>query len=276
MNNVDTILLGIIQGLAEFLPISSSGHLVLFQKLLGFREPELLLDVVLHLGTLFSVCIYFRSDLKDMLKETWEFCRDLCRRQKGFRDVDDKPSAALTLMVVIGTIPTCLIGLAFQSQLERLFDSVTMVGFALLTTGFILLISRYIPENGKRKGKIILFTALCIGAAQGFAIVPGISRSGTTIVCGMILGLRRELAARYSFLLSIPAIIGAMVVQLYAHELTGVIFLPLASGFLSAAIVGLIALKIVMDMVKKGKLFFFSPYCWAIGLLAIGIGYMAG
>ncbi|MBW1849325.1 MAG: undecaprenyl-diphosphate phosphatase [Deltaproteobacteria bacterium] len=276
MNNFDTILLGIIQGLAEFLPISSSGHLVLFQKLLGFREPELLLDVVLHLGTLFSVCIYFRSDLKDMLKETWEFCRDLCRRQKGFRDVDDKPSAALTLMVVIGTIPTCLIGLAFQSQLERLFGSVTMVGFALLTTGFILLISRYIPENGKRKGKIILFTALCIGVAQGFAIVPGISRSGTTIVCGMILGLRRELAARYSFLLSIPAIIGAMVVQLYAHELTGVIFLPLASGFLSAAIVGLIALKIVMDMVKKGKLFFFSPYCWAIGLLAIGIGYMAG
>ena len=276
MNNFDTILLGIIQGLAEFLPISSSGHLVLFQKLLGFREPELLLDVVLHLGTLFSICIYFRSDLKDMLKETWEFCIDLCRKQKGFRDVDDKPSAALTLMVVIGTIPTCLIGLAFQSQLERLFGSVTMVGFALLTTGFILLISRYIPENGKRKGKIILFTALCIGVAQGFAIVPGISRSGTTIVCGMILGLRRELAARYSFLLSIPAIIGAMVVQLYAHELTGVIFLPLASGFLSAAIVGLIALKIVMDMVKKGKLFFFSPYCWAIGLLAIGIGYMAG
>lgn len=276
MNNFDTILLGIIQGLAEFLPISSSGHLVLFQKLLGFKEPELLLDVVLHLGTLFSICIYFRSDLKDMLKETWEFCIDLCRKQKGFRDVDDKPSAALTLMVVIGTIPTCLIGLAFQSQLERLFGSVTMVGFALLTTGFILLISRYIPENGKRKGKIILFTALCIGVAQGFAIVPGISRSGTTIVCGMILGLRRELAARFSFLLSIPAIIGAMVVQLYAHELTGVTFLPLASGFLSAAIVGLIALKIVMDMVKKGKLFFFSPYCWAIGLLAIGIGYMAG
>lgn len=275
MNNFDTILLGIIQGLAEFLPISSSGHLVLFQKLLGFREPELLLDVVLHLGTLFSVCIYFRSDLKDMLKETWEFCRDLCKREKRFRDIDDKPSAALTLMVVIGTIPTCFIGLAFQSQLERLFGSITMVGFALLTTGFILLISKYIPENGKRKDKIILFAALCIGAAQGFAIVPGISRSGTTIVCGMILGLRRELAARFSFLLSIPAIIGAMMVQLYANELTGVILLPLVSGFLSAAIVGLIALKIVMDVVKKGKLFFFSPYCWAIGLMAIGIGYMA-
>jgi len=276
MNNFDTILFGIIQGLAEFLPISSSGHLVLFQKLLGFREPELLLDVVLHLGTLLSVCIYFRSDLKDMLKETWEFCRELWKREKRFRDIDDKPSAALSLMVVIGTIPTCFIGLAFQSQLERLFGSITMVGFALLTTGFILLISRYISEDGKRKSKIILIAALCIGAAQGFAIVPGISRSGTTIVCGMILGLRRELAARFSFLLSIPAIIGAMAVQLYANELTGVILLPLVSGFLSAAIVGLIALKIVMAMVKKGKLFFFSPYCWAIGLMAIGIGYMAG
>ena len=276
MNNFDTILLGIIQGLAEFLPISSSGHLVLFQKLLGFREPKLLLDVVLHLGTLLSVCIYFRSDLKDMLKETWEFCRDLWKREKRFRDIDDKPSAALSLMVMIGTIPTCFIGLAFQSQLERLFGSITMVGFALLTTGFILLISKYIPEDGKRKSKIILIAALCIGTAQGFAIVPGISRSGTTIVCGMILGLRRELAARFSFLLSIPAIIGAMAVQLYANELTGVILLPLVSGFLSAAIVGLIALKIVMDMVKKGKLFFFSPYCWAIGLMAIGLGYMAG
>jgi len=276
MNNFDTILLGIIQGLAEFLPISSSGHLVLFQKLLGFREPELLLDVVLHLGTLLAVCIYFRSDLEDMLKETWKFCTKLCREKKGLRDINKKPSAALTLMVVIGTIPTCLIGFVFQSQLERLFGSITMVGFALLITGFILLISKYIPENEKSKDKIILFTALCIGAAQGVAIAPGISRSGITIVCGMILGLRGELAARFSFLLSIPAIIGAVAVQLYAHELTGVNFIPLASGFLSAAIVGLITLKIVMDMVKKGRLFFFSPYCWAIGLMAIGIGYMAG
>jgi len=275
MSSFETILLGIIQGLAEFLPISSSGHLAIFQHLLGFKEPELLVDVVLHLGTLLSVCIYFRSDLMAMVKETLEFCGDLFRGRRGFKDIDDKPSAALTFMVVVGTIPTVFIGFLFRSSLERLFGSVTMVGLALLITGFILLVSRYLPEDEHRKDKVVLFTALLIGTVQGFALVPGISRSGTTIVCGMICGLRRELAARFSFLLSIPAIIGAVVLQLYTERLTDVIFPPLVSGFFSSAIVGLIALVILMGIVRKGKLFLFSPYCWIIGLIAIGIGFMA-
>jgi undecaprenyl-diphosphatase len=147
-----------------------------------------------------------------------------------------------------------------------------MVGLALLCTGFILLISRYIPESEKRKDRVMLLASLCIGASQGVALVPGISRSGITIVCGLLCGLSRDLSARFSFLLSIPAIIGAMVLQLHSETLTGTIFPPLLAGFISSALIGLIALKILMSMVRKGRLFFFSPYCWALGLLAVCIG----
>ncbi|UCF56747.1 MAG: undecaprenyl-diphosphate phosphatase, partial [Deltaproteobacteria bacterium] len=136
----------------------------------------------------------------------------------------------------------------------------------LVVTGFILAITKFIPENYNRSEVVGILVALAIGTAQGLALIPGISRSGATIVCGLLCGLKRDMAARFSFLLAIPAIIGAIVVQLNAEALGKVGLLSLTSGSISAALVGLIALKILMGMVRRGNLFYFAPYCWALGL----------
>jgi len=269
MDIISSIFLGIVQGLTEFLPVSSSGHLVLFQNLLGFGEPELLLDCSLHLGTLLAVCIYLRSELKLMLFEIWKFLIDLIKVGGIKRPLDGKPHAFLAIMVLMGTLPTLLIGILFRSSIENLFGSVTAVGIMLLFTGFILAITKLIPGGYGKRNEVALVVALAIGTAQGLALVPGISRSGVTIVCGLVCGLKRDTAARFSFLLAIPAIIGATLVQLNAEAIGQVGLLSLTTGFIAAALVGLIALKILMGVVRKGKLFYFAFYCWALGLFII-------
>ena len=271
MTEITSIFLGAIQGLTEFLPISSSGHLVLFQNLLGFREPELLLDVSLHMGTLLAVCLYFRSDLKQMAKELWSFSIDLCRGRKKARQVHETPHASLALWVIIGTLPTALIGLLFRTPLEGLFGSLPIVGAMLIITGSILAVTLFLSKEGGRRSRINLVTALAVGVVQGLAIIPGISRSGATIVCGLFFQLNRDLAARFSFLLSIPAIIGALVLQTVSLNLNEVALMPLLTGFFSSALIGLFALKILMGMVRKGYLAYFAPYCWALGLLILVI-----
>jgi undecaprenyl-diphosphatase len=256
MNIFETTILGIIQGLTEFLPVSSSGHLVLFQNLLGFKEPELLLDCSLHFGTLLAVCVYFRNDLKKIVTEIW----------KGdFKN----PHASLALWIVVGSVPTAVIGLVFKAPLERLFGSVTIVGATLIVTGIIVALTRMIPEGFGTRTRVGLLAALAVGTAQGLAIIPGISRSGTTIVCALLLGLDRDLAGRFSFLLAIPAIIGALAIQIDLDALERVGLVPLGFGFFSSAIVGLLALKLLMGIVRKGHLYYFAPYCWVIGLVVV-------
>jgi undecaprenyl-diphosphatase len=269
INEVNSTFLGIVQGLTEFLPISSSGHLVLFQNLLGFREPALLLDVSLHLGTLLAVCIYFRKDLIQMARETWAFFRDLSRGRKRFHQIHENPHAALLLWVVVGSVPTALIGLLFKDPLERLFGSLTLVGVMLMVTGLILAASKFLSRGNRIRAKVGLLAALAVGTVQGIAIIPGISRSGSTIVCGLFFGMERELAAKFSFLLSIPAIFGALLLQLRSEALGSIEFLPIFIGFFSSALVGLLALKVLMGMVRKGRLAYFAPYCWALGLLIL-------
>ncbi|MFC1866942.1 undecaprenyl-diphosphate phosphatase [Thermodesulfobacteriota bacterium] len=269
MDSITSIFLGIVQGLTEFLPVSSSGHLVLFQHMLGFREPELLVDISLHIGTLLAVCIYFSSDLKEMIGETWQFISDFFTGHKRDISISESPHAMLTLWVVVGTIPTALIGLFFKSPLENLFGDVNRVGVMLICTGLILVGTRLIPKYYIRRKKVGMITALAVGVAQGVAIIPGISRSGTTIVCGMVCGMDRELSARFSFLLSIPAIIGALVLQLGSEGLGSADIIPVVFGLITSAVVGLIALKILMGVVRKGNLFYFAPYCWLLGLSII-------
>ena len=269
MNTISSIFLGIIQGLTEFLPVSSSGHLVFFQNLLGFKEPELLLDCSLHLGTLLAVCLYLRSELKSMVVATWKSASLLTRDKRNPKSTDDNAHASLTVMVLIGTLPTLLIGILFRSSIENLFGSVSVVGVTLVVTGLILAITKLIPEDYNRSEVVGILVALAVGTAQGLALIPGISRSGSTIVCGLLCGLKRDMAARFSFLLAIPAIIGATVVQLDAEGIGNVGLLSLTSGFISSALVGLIALRILMGMVRRGRLFYFAPYCWALGLLIL-------
>ena len=273
MDIFSSILLGVVQGLTEFLPISSSGHLILFQNLLGFREPELLFDIGLHLGTLVAVCVFFGRDLRAMMVETVDFLASLLARKKDLGQIKEYPQAYMLLWVLVGTIPTGCIGLWFKTPLESLFGSLRLVGFMLMCTGLILVVTWKLPENYTRRTSVGLFAALAVGIAQGIAIIPGISRSGSTIVCGMFCKLQRETAARFSFLLSIPATLGAMAIQI-ASEGVGQGALPaLAVGFMVSAVVGLLALKILMGMVRKGRLYYFAPYCWAVGLLILFLSF---
>jgi undecaprenyl-diphosphatase len=271
---LETIFLGVIQGLTEFLPVSSSGHLVVFQNLIGLKEPELLLDCSLHLGTLLAVCIYFRSDVGLMVKEIWQLLKQTMKILRGSGRSDPDVSSRqqydyLVWWVIIGSVPTGIIGLVFREPLENLFGSVSTVGVMLIVTGIIVGLTRLMPEGYGTRARIGFMVALAVGTAQGLAIIPGISRSGATIVCGLLFGLDRELAGRFSFLLAIPAIIAALAVQINVEALARVGFVPLLFGFLSSALVGFVALKLLMGMVKKGHLYYFAPYCWAVGLLIL-------
>jgi undecaprenyl-diphosphatase len=263
VNNIETIFLGIVQGLTEFLPVSSSGHLVIFKNLLGMKEPEILLDASLHLGTLIAVCIYFRKDLVNMVTELWSFV------SPGSNKEGLKPNARLAMMVVLGTVPTAIIGLAFKDSIEKAFGSLFIVGIMLLITGVIVGITRFIPKAHCTATRVGPLIALAIGVAQGLAIMPGISRSGSTIVCALLLGLNRELAGRFSFLLAIPAILGAVVLQLDADAIQRVGVAPLILGLVSSGIIGFLALKLLMGIVKKGHFYYFAPYCWGLGLLTL-------
>ena len=204
-----------------------------------------------------------------MILETWNLISGCLKRDEPLSSIKEKPHAILAAWVIIGTLPTVLIGFFFKDPLEALFGKVHWVGGMLVLTGFIIGIARILsPEYNKRKN-VGLLTALAVGTAQGLAIIPGISRSGSTIICGMLCGMERELSARFSFILSIPAITGAMVLQLVSHETETFDLLPLLTGFSFAALTGFLALKFLMKMVRKGNLALFAPYCWAIGLYVI-------
>ncbi len=281
--------MGIIQGLTEFLPISSSGHLVIFQHLIGLKDPELLLDIALHVGTLLAILIFFRADIKMMITESIGFVRKFCkltrlklprppwkRERCGQGGTSGQvsaqsPHAALTFRILIGTIPTALIGVIFNSFFHEMFGSTRLVGFMLIVTGAILGASRLIPDYFTKRKEVGLISAMAVGLAQGVAIIPGISRSGATIVCGLFCGLNRDMAGRFSFLLSIPAIVGASVLKFDMIKITEIGLIPFLAGIVVSFLVGLIALKITMDMLRKGHLYYFSPYCLLAGILALFI-----
>lgn len=268
MAAVKAAVLGLVQGLTEFLPVSSSGHLVLGQHLFGLKEPELLFDVVLHLGTLVAVFIVFRKELVDLVLE---FLRlpGLIRDRRLGRAWRERAQFRMMVLIVIGSVPTAILGFAFKDWFESLFSSTLAVGLALVFTGAILYLTKSLKGVGRGVHGFGPADSLLVGLAQGLAITPGLSRSGLTICTGLFLGLERELAARYSFLLSIPAISGALVLQL--RDFKPGVFGPvdLGIGFVSAFLSGLFALVILLRLVKRGRLHYFSYYCWLIGLTTI-------
>jgi undecaprenyl-diphosphatase len=262
MDLLKTIVLGIVQGLTEFLPISSSGHLVLAADLLQFQEEGVAFEVFVHLGTLFSVLIAFRSDIFKMVLAPFKLWRGT--------DVnsDTREYALWDLYVIIGTIPAAVIGLIFKDQIEAFFSNTILVIIMLFITGTILLFSRKIKSA---QGPVTPWKSFLIGCAQAFAILPGISRSGSTIVTGMVLGVDREKAARFSFILSIPAILGAFVLKmadLMESSLSSTQLLYLLTGTLAAFISGYVAIVWLMNLIKKGKLDRFAYYCYAIVIIA--------
>lgn len=261
MDIIKALILGLIQGLTEFLPVSSSGHLVLMQHYLKFPLPPLLFDIMLHFGTLLAVVYVFRKDLLAILKSILEYFKhkDIANNNIWF-----------LLMILIGTIPTGLIGVLFKPYFESLFSSVLSVGFALLATAIILILAELLGKKVKRE-RISVVNALLIGAIQGVAIIPGISRSGATISMAAVQGINKEVSAKYSFLLSIPAILGAIILEFGSGDLSILsnnwyIYL---SGTLMAIFSGVLAIKTLLWVLRKYNFYIFSVYCAILGLLVI-------
>lgn len=260
-------LIGIVQGLTEFLPVSSSAHLVFMHEITGFA-PNLAFDTVLHIGSLVAVIIYFWNDVVKMLKSFFSSLADIPRGnfKKGIKEDKFKK---LAWFVIIGTIPAGLAGVLFKDFFESLFSDITAVAFFLLITGFLLWGSERISkrtENKRGLKEMTVKNTLLIGIAQACAIAPGISRSGATISTGLFLGLERELAARYSFLLSIPAILGAALVQV--NDISAGLDVSAGAfiaGFIAAAISGYLAIKLMLKLIKERNLLVFAYYCWIVG-----------
>ena len=269
MDLFQAIILGVIQGLTEFLPVSSSGHLIIFQNLFGLNEPELFFDISVHVGTLAAIIIFFWKEIWAIIISLAHFIALALKKRISFSNVYKDKDAKLAVLIAIGSIPTGIIGILFHKIADTLFSSVVLVGFMLIVTGLLLWATRWVKKDRKNIDNFSAKDALIIGLVQGIAIIPGISRSGSTIAAGLFLGLNRETAARYSFLLSIPAILGAAVLSL--NHLSAHI-LPLKVtlfGAVTSCIVGYWALKLLVKIVKHGRIQIFAPYCWAIGVLAL-------
>ena len=253
MDSINSILLGIIQGLTEFLPISSSGHLVLGQHLLGIENSGILLEVVLHLGTLLSILLYYRRDIFQLLQ-------GISQR--------DTASLHYTFMVGVATIPAVVVGLLFKSQLESLFLP-AFVPYMILITGCVLITSKYATESQK---SITLKIAIIIGCAQVFAMLPGISRSGMTISLALFLGIHRGDAAKFSFFMAIPVLLGAGILQLSHVGEMPINVWALFLGFLSAFISGYVVINWLIKIISNQHFWKFSYYCIFVGLLCIVFG----
>jgi len=278
MEPIQAIVLGIIQGLTEFLPVSSSGHLVIFQHLFQITEPVVSFDISVHFGTLLVVIIFFRKDLIAMFTALVKSVPALCKKKTcsgSINDLKDNGSKELKLvfLIVAGSIPTGIIGIFFHKIADRLFSSILLVGFMLLITGALLWLTRIPKQNNKGIEKFSVSAAIIIGLVQGIAIIPGISRSGSTIAAGLLLGLDKQIAARYSFLLSIPAICGAEILNLFSSHSGDMIPVHISLiGMCSAFIVGYFALSLLMYLVKNGRMYVFSPYCFLAGGIALLLG----
>ncbi len=261
-------ILGILQGLTEFLPVSSSGHLVLGQIFFGITQPSLAFNISVHMGTLGAVLVVYSADIKNMALSVLSGTTRMVKKKPVSLESDEH--LKLALFILAGSVPTALIGMGLKNFEDILFSSARLVGAMLLVTGTILWVSRRFYRTGAIGIPLDLKRALIIGVSQGLAVIPGISRSGTTIACGMFCGLDRQTAARFSFLLSIPAILGAECLSIL-ESLDQGIQLDAAAiyGTLAAFVSGLIALKLLIRLVHAGKFHLFAPYCWGIGILVL-------
>ena len=270
MTLFSSVILGLIQGITEFLPISSSGHLAIAEHLLhtsGMKTPEFF-DVLLHLGTLVAVFIAYWSDIRDMIVELIAGARDLARRSTP----NPVPLARrLILLIIVSTLPLFVV-LPVKDLVEGLADNMYFVAGALLVTGCLLFASDRVKKGRKTEKSATLVDALLVGVGQAIATCPGISRSGTTITAGCFAGFDRKFAVRYSFLMSIPAILGANILSLKDAFEAGIIWgdVPVSLvGVAVAAVVGYACIRLLKMIAEKGRFGFFAYYCWIVGALTL-------
>lgn len=277
MSYFEAIILGLVQGLAEFLPISSSGHLALLQQAFGIHEDKVLLfAVLLHVGTLISVFIIYWKDIWELIVELCLTIRDLCTG-KGLR-LAERPIRKLGVMIIVATIPTAIIGLVFSDFFDSLYNSVIPIGVGLIITGFLLIFAEKKGEGNRGIQQMNFRNAIFIGLVQGVAICPGISRSGSTLFGSLICNLDRKFAVKFVFLISIPSILGSAVLEAPAALEAGVTATevgPVLVGMLVAAVSGLVAIKTMIKIVSDKKLSYFSYYVWVLGLFVVLYGIFA-
>ena len=274
MKLIVSLFLGIVQGVAEFLPISSSGHLSILQNLFNMdysQEKHLLFDVLVHLGTLVSIFVVYWSEIKAMISDGLEFLR-----MRNDSDQDEpvtlKPSARMLLFVLVGTLPM-IVAAIFSGIVSSLFFKMGFIGSALIVTGGILFVSdKYVQVGNKTEKTMTVKDAIIIGLAQAVTILPGLSRSGTTIAVGLSCGLNKNYAVRFSLLLSIPAVIGATILSLFKAIRDGTdfsLFPVYLAGAVVAAVVGFFAIQLLRRLMAKSGLGKFAYYCWGIGALTL-------
>jgi undecaprenyl-diphosphatase len=274
MNYLYALLMGLIQGLTEFLPVSSSGHLALFSSLFGLKSAEetsLLLEVLLHFGTLIAVCIYYWRDIKDMIVEFFGWLGDIFGGRQRRKAEPPRPARRQIFLLVVATLPLLLV-LPFQDKVEGMSAIPWMVGAALILTGFILFVADKIVAGKKNAATAGWKDALFVGVAQVVAVLPGISRSGTTISAGLSRGLDRSFAVKLSFLMSIPTVLGAVLLKLIDLFKVGIdpsLVLPYLFGMAVSAVSGYFAIGLVRFIIKKGKFGGFAYYCWIVGAVSI-------
>lgn len=251
-------IMGIIQGITEFIPVSSSGHLVIAQNLFGLQKPQIFFDIILHLGTLMAVIIYFRNDILEIIRSL------IKPKTEGFK---------LFLLIITGTIPIFVLGYLMKGYFKLLFTTPIYSSIFLIITGTILFLTKFIktaPDHEKDIQKFSFKDAVIIGISQALAIAPGLSRSGVTISAGIFRKINRKLCTKYSLLLSIPAILGAVFSEI--TEVQAISFeqlIMLLIGFISSFISGYLAIIVLVKCLEKAKFYVFSYYCWLIGIFSL-------
>ena len=261
---LNSILLGIVQGLTEFLPVSSSGHLVLFSHFLGVEEAGITFEVLLHFGTILAVLVAFRRDIGQLLATFFGLFRGGKSLRERYREQAD---LRLLVYIIVATLPVVVIGVIFKDAIEAAFDHPRFVAWALLFTGIMLGLTR-LSSGGKKELNFV--NTLIMGLAQALAILPGISRSGSTISFGLFSKVRGEQAARFSFLLSIPAVLGATILkvgEMAAAPLGSDRLVIMLIGAIVSFFTGWLAIEAMLRILRRGKLYWFAPYCLLVGII---------
>ena len=277
MTYFQAAILGIVQGLAEFLPISSSGHLALLQYFFGVEADSVLLfTVMMHVGTLVSVFIIYRRDIWALLKELYYTIKDICTG-KGLR-INSSPTRRMGFMIIVATIPTAIIGLLFEDFFESLYSTIVAIALGLIFTGIILLVAERMGKGERGPLEMKWRHAIFIGIMQGIAICPGVSRSGSTLFGGLIAGLKREFAVEFAFLISIPSILGSVILEApdaFAEGADAAMIGPIIVGVILAAISGIVAIKAMIKVVTGKRLFGFTIYVWLVAAAVLAYSLFA-
>lgn len=290
MSYIEAIIMGFIQGLTEFLPVSSSGHLALSRHILGLELDNILFEVLLHFGTLIAIIAVYFKDVVNLVVEgvgiIFSFFKYLILKGLSLFDHNIKMNKIINssyrkfvMLIIVATIPTAIIGFLFEATVEKMYNSLIVPGISLVITGLLLFTTNKLKSGYKKQDTMPMRDAIILGVFQGFAVLPGISRSGSTIVAGLLRGLNKEFAVKFSFLMSLPAVFGAMLLQfkdIPLADISTVITPQYIVGTIISAVVGYICIKALIAMVQKNKFHYFAYYCWIVGIATIITYFIAG